>query len=61
MGVLDVKRKSAVRPLSAEAVEFSPTLGPKMDVLTGQETMSSGAGGVALAVVADVPVLTGVG
>ena len=57
VGVLDVKRKSAVRPLSVEAVEFSPTLGPKIDVITGRETVSSGAGGVAPAVVAiaDVP------
>ena len=44
VGVLDVKRKSAVRPLSAEAIELPPTLGPKIDVITGQETMSSGAG-----------------
>ena len=61
VGVLDVKRKSAVRPLSAEAVEFSPTMGYKIYVITGQETVSSGAGGVAPAVVADVPVLTGAG
>ena len=57
VGVLDVKRKSAVRPLSVEVVEFSPTLGPKIDVITGWATVSSGAGGVAPAVVAiaDVP------
>ena len=61
VGVLYVKRKSAVRPLSAEAVELSPTLGPKIYVITGQETVSSGAGGVAPVVVADVPVLTGAG
>ena len=61
VGVVDVKRKSAVRPLSVEAVEFSPTLGPKIDVITGWETMSSGAGGVAPAVVADVPVPMGAG
>ena len=61
VGVLDVKRKSAVRPLSVEAVEFSPTLGPKIDVITGRETVSSGAGGVASVVVADVPVPTGAG
>ena len=59
VGVRNVKRKSAVRPLSAEAVEFSPTIGHKIDVITGQET--SGAGGVAPAVVADVPVLTEAG
>ena len=61
VGVLDVKRKSAVRPLSVEAVEFSPMLGPKIDVITGRETVSSGAGGVAPAVVADVPVPMGAG
>ena len=61
VGVLDVKRKSAVRPLSADAVEFSPTLGPKIDITTGQETVSSGAGRVAPAMVADVPVLTEAG
>ena len=36
-------------------------MGHKIDVITGQETVSSGAGGVAPAVVADVPVLTGAG
>ena len=46
VGVLDVKRKSAVRPLSVEAVEFYPTLGPRMDIIAGRETMSSGAGGL---------------
>ena len=61
VGVLDVRRKSAIMPLSAEAVELSPTMGPKIDVITGQETVSSGAGGVAPVVVADVPVLTGAG
>ena len=61
VGVQNVKRKSAVRPLSAEVVEFSPTMGHKIDVITGQETVSSGAGGVAPAVVAEVPVLTGAG
>ena len=61
MGVMDVKRKSAVRPLSVEAVEFSPTLGPEIDVMAGRETVSSGAGGVAPMVVADVPVPTGAG
>ena len=61
VGVLDVKRKSAARPLLAEVVEFSPTMGPKIDVITGQETVSSGAGRVTPAVVADVPVMMGVG
>ena len=61
VGVRNVKRKSTVRPLSAEAVEFSPTVGHKIDVITGQETVSSGADEVAPAVVTDVPVLTGAG
>ena len=61
VGVMNVKRKSAVRPLSVDVVEFSPTLGPEIDVLAGRETVSSGAGGVAPAVVADVPVPTGAG
>ena len=61
VGVLDVKRKSAIRPLSVEAVEFSPTLGPRMDVIAGRETVPSGASGVAPAVVADFPVPMGAG
>ena len=58
VGVHNVKRKSAVRPLSAEVVEFSPTMGHKIDVITGQETVSSGAcpdgGGVRFSTVAEV-------
>ena len=46
VGVLDVKRNSAVRLLSVEAVEFSPTLGPKTDVIAGREIVFSGAGGL---------------
>ena len=61
VGVRNVKRKSAVRPLSAEVVEFSPTIGHKIDVITGQETVSSSGGGVAPVVVANVPVLMGAG
>ena len=61
VGVLDVMRKSAVRPLSVEAVEFSPTLGSMIYVTAGRETVSSGAGGVAPAVVANVPVPAGWG
>ena len=60
-GVLDVKRKSTVRPLLVEAVEFSPTLGTRREVIAGRETVSSGAGGVAPAVVADSPVPLGAG
>ena len=41
VGVRNVKRKSA------EAVELSPTVEHKINVITGQETVSSGAGEVA--------------
>ena len=61
VGILDLKGNSAIRPLSAEAVEFSPTPGPRTDVMAGLENVSSRAGIVAPAVVADFPVLTGVG
>ena len=55
----DVKVSSAVRPLSAEAVEFSPSLVPEKKMKSGRKT--SGAGGVAPTVVADPPVPTAVG
>ena len=61
VGVRDVKGRSVVRPLSVEVVEFSPTLDPEMNVLSGRKTVSSGAGGVAPAEVADVPVPTEAG
>ena len=61
VGVRDVKGRPAVWPLSVEAVEFSPTLEPERNGMSGQKTVSSGAGGVALAVVADVPVPTEAG
>ena len=61
VGVRDVKGRSAVWPLSVEAVEFSPTLDPEMKVMSGQKAMSSGASGVAPAIVADVPVPTEAG
>ena len=57
----DVKGRSAVRPLSVEAVEFSPALVPEKNVMYGWKTMSSRAGGVAPAVVADPPVPTAAG
>ena len=41
----DATRRSAVRPLSVEAVEFSPALAPEQKLLSGRKTMSSGAGG----------------
>ena len=61
VGVRNVKGRSAVRPLSVEAVEFSPTLDPEWNVMSGQKTVSSGACGVAPAVVGDVPVPTEAG
>ena len=61
VGVLDVRENLAVRPLSAEAVEFSPTLGPRTGVTAGLVDMSSRAGIVAPAVVADLPVPAVVG
>ena len=61
VGVLDVKGNSAVRPVSAEAVEFSPTPGPRTDVMAGRENVSSRAGGVAPAVVAHFPSPMGAG
>ena len=57
----DAKRRSAVRPLSVEAVEFSPALVPEKKLISGRKTMSSGAGGVVPAVVADPPVPTAAG
>ena len=51
----DATRRSAVRPLSVEAVEFSPALAPEQNLLSGRKTMSSGAGGVVPTVVAEPP------
>ena len=45
VGVRNVKGRSAVRPLSVEAVEFSPTLDSEMKVMSGQKIVSSEAGG----------------
>ena len=60
VGVLDVRGNSAIRPLSAAALEFSPTLGPQTGVTAGLVNVSSRAGIVAPAVVANFPVLAGV-
>ena len=57
----DVKGRSAVRPLSIEAVEFSPALVPEENLIFGWKTMSSVADGVVPAVVADPPVPTAAG
>ena len=51
----DATRRSAIRPLSVEAVEFSPALAPEHNLLSGWKTMSSGAGGVVPTVVAEPP------
>ena len=51
----DTTRRSAVRPLSVEAVEFSPALAPEQKLLSGWKTRSSGAGGVVPSVVAEPP------
>ena len=42
-------------------VEFSPALVPEKNLVSGRKTMSSGAGGVVPAVVADLPVPTAAG
>ena len=42
-------------------MEFSPALVPEKNVMPGQKTMSSGAGGVTPAVVANPPVPTAAG
>ena len=53
----DARRRSAVRPLSAEAAEFSPARAPEQNVRSGQKTMSSGTGGIVPTVVAEPPPL----
>ena len=57
--ILGVKSQSAVRPLSVEAVEFSPALEPQTVVIAGRQTVSSDA--VAPVVIADVPAPTSAG
>ena len=57
----DAKGRYVVRPLSVEAVEFSPVLVPENSLIFGWKTMSSGAGGVIPAVVADPPIPTAAG
>ena len=61
VGGSDVKGSSDVRPLSVEAVEFSPALVPEKNVISGRKTMSSRASAVAPAVVANPPVPTAAG
>ena len=57
----DAMRRSAVWPLSVEAVEFSPALVPEQNLLSGRKTMPSAAGGVIPTVVAETPVPTAAG
>ena len=54
----DATRRSAVQPLSVEAVEFSPALAPEQNLRSGRKTMSSGAGGVVPTVVVEPPLPT---
>ena len=42
----DAMKKSALRPLSVEAVEFSPAPATEQNVRSGRKTMSSGTGGI---------------
>ena len=49
----DAMRRSAIRPLSVEAAEFSPALVPEQNVRSGRKTMSSGTGGIVPTVVAE--------
>ena len=60
VGVRDVKGRSAVRPLSVEAVEFSPALVPEKNVMSGQKTVADPpvptAAGVTFSAVAEVHV-----
>ena len=51
----DTTRRSAVRPLSVEAVEFSLALAPEQKLLSGRKTRSSRTGGVVPSVVAEPP------
>ena len=62
VGVLDVRENPAARPLSAEAAEFSPTLGPRTRVTAGTVDLSSRTGIVTPEVEAEisVPAVAGV-
>ena len=54
----DAMKRSAVRPLSVEAVEFSPAPAPEQNVRSGRKTMSSGTGRISLTVVVESPLPT---
>ena len=54
----DAMKKSAVRPLSVEAVEFSAAPEPEQNVRSGRKTMSSGTGGSSPTLVVEPPLPT---
>ena len=54
----DATRRSAIRPLSVEVVEFSPVLAPEQNLLSVRKTMSSGTVAVIPTVVAEPPLPT---
>ena len=62
VGVLDVRKNAAARPLSAGAAEFSPALGPHTRVTAGTVDLSSRTGTIAPVDVAEisVPAVAGV-
>ena len=51
----DAMKRSAIRPQSVEAVEFSPAPEPQQNVRSGRKTMSSGTGGISTTVVVEPP------
>ena len=51
----DAMKKSAVRPLSVEAVEFSPAPATEQNIRSGRKILYSGTGGISLTVVVDHP------
>ena len=62
VGVLDVRKKAAARPLAAEAAAFSPVLGPRTGVIAGTVDLSSRTGSIGPVEVAEIsiPVVAGV-
>ena len=62
VGVLDVRKKAAARPLAAEAAAFSPVLGPRTGVTAGTVDLSSRTGSIGPVEVAEIsiPVVAGV-
>ena len=54
----DARKKSAVRPLSVEAVEFSLAPAPEQNARSGWKTKSSRTGGISPTVVVEPPLPT---